>query len=222
MQEPSDHALGRSRGGFGTKIHLVCDSHGFIVAIHLTAGQRHESKALEPTMARRLFHRRRGQSRWPRRVAADKGYSYRASGSGLGGDGSEPSFPREPTSHETSTSTRPPIGSDTSSSRSWAGTRSIVPWAPVTRNSQSTMLLYGWWPLWTRPSIGYSQTERSRHTHTPCGIHLTNEKQSLAGSPQRSAESSSLALRTNRSPPVALHPASRRRSYFRLQSARTL
>ena len=76
MQEPSDHALGRSRGGFGTKIHLVCDSHGFIVAIHLTAGQTHESKAFEPTMARRLFHRRRGQSRWPRRLAADKGYSY--------------------------------------------------------------------------------------------------------------------------------------------------
>jgi transposase len=76
MQEPSDHALGRSRGGFGTKIHLVCDRHGSIVAIHLTAGQAHESKAFEPTMARRLFHRRRGQSRWPRRLAADKGYSY--------------------------------------------------------------------------------------------------------------------------------------------------
>ena len=76
MQEPSDHALGRSRGGFGTKIHLVCDSHGFIVAIHLTAGQTHESKVFEPTMARRLFLRRRRQSRWPRRVAADKGYSY--------------------------------------------------------------------------------------------------------------------------------------------------
>ena len=108
-----------------------------------------------------------------------RGTAIRASGSGVGGDGSEPSFPREPTSHGTSTSTRPPIGSDTSSSRSWAGTRSIVPWAPVKRNSQSTMLLYGWWPLWTRPSIGYSQTERSRQTHTPCGIHLTNEKQSL-------------------------------------------
>ena len=45
MQEPLDHALGRSRGGFGTKIHLVCDSHGFIVAIQITAGQAHESKA---------------------------------------------------------------------------------------------------------------------------------------------------------------------------------
>ena len=46
-------------------------------------------------------------------------------------------------------------------------------------------------------------------------------RQSLAGSPQRSAESSSLALRTKRSPPVALHPASRRRSYLRLRCART-
>lgn len=76
MQEPADHALGRSRGGFGTKIHLVCDSHGFIVGIHVTAGQAHESKAFEPTMARRLFHRRRGQRRWPHRLAGDKGYSY--------------------------------------------------------------------------------------------------------------------------------------------------
>ncbi|WP_406694689.1 IS5 family transposase [Singulisphaera sp. Ch08] len=76
LQEPPDHALGRSRGGFGTKVHLVCDRHGFIVAIHVTAGQAHESKALEPTMARRLFHRRKGQSRGPIRLAGDKGYSY--------------------------------------------------------------------------------------------------------------------------------------------------
>jgi len=76
MQEPPDHALGRSRGGFSTKIHIVCDSHGVIVAIHVTAGQRHESKAFEPTMARRLFHRRKGSRRWPRRLAGDKGYSY--------------------------------------------------------------------------------------------------------------------------------------------------
>jgi transposase len=76
MEEPPDHALGRSRGGFGTKVHLVCDSHGMIVAIHVTAGQAHESKALEPAMARRLFHCRRGRRRWPRRLAGDKGYSY--------------------------------------------------------------------------------------------------------------------------------------------------
>ena len=77
MEEPPDHALGRSRGGFGTKIHLVCDNHGIVVGIHVTAGQRHNSVAFEPTMDRRLFRRRRGQHRWPRRLAGDKGYSYR-------------------------------------------------------------------------------------------------------------------------------------------------
>lgn len=76
MPEPADHALGRSRGGFGTKVHLVCDSHGFILAIHITAGQAHESKAFEPTMARQLHPRRRGRRRWPGHLAGDKGYSY--------------------------------------------------------------------------------------------------------------------------------------------------
>jgi transposase len=76
MREPPDHALGRSRGGFGTKVHLLCDSHGFIVGIHLTAGRVHESTAFEATMARRLFHQRPGQHLWPLRIAGDKGYSY--------------------------------------------------------------------------------------------------------------------------------------------------
>jgi transposase len=75
MQEPTDHALGRSRGGFTTKVHLASDSNGFIVGIHLTAGQAHQSRAFEPTMARRLFHRRSGHRRWPLRLGADKGYS---------------------------------------------------------------------------------------------------------------------------------------------------
>ncbi|MGZ3379177.1 MAG: transposase [Isosphaeraceae bacterium] len=61
--------MGRSRGSFSTKIHLVYDKHGFIVALHVTAGQAHESKALEPTMSRRLLHRRG----WPGRLAGDKG-----------------------------------------------------------------------------------------------------------------------------------------------------
>src|ERR1700733_13261181 len=42
----------------------------------------------------------------------------------------------------------------------------------------------------------------------------------IAGSPRSQAESSSLALRTVRSPPVALHLASRRRSYLRLRKAK--
>ena len=41
------------RGGFGTKVHLVCDRRGLILAVFVTAGQRHESKAFEPVMLRR-------------------------------------------------------------------------------------------------------------------------------------------------------------------------
>jgi hypothetical protein len=62
----------------------------------------------------------------------------------------------------------------------------------------------------------------SRGCSLPRAIASIGLRLSLAGSPRRPAESSSRALRTNRSPPVALHPASRRRSYLRLQSARTL
>jgi len=76
VEEPQDHALGYSRGGYSTKVHLLCDSQGTVVGIHLTPGQRHECKAFEPTMQRVYLSRRRGQRRWPRRLAGDKGYSY--------------------------------------------------------------------------------------------------------------------------------------------------
>ncbi|RCS49478.1 hypothetical protein DTL42_13215 [Bremerella cremea] len=43
----SDEALGRSRGGFSTKLHLLCDSHGHPLHACLSPGQRHESRYLE-------------------------------------------------------------------------------------------------------------------------------------------------------------------------------
>lgn len=45
-QEPGDHALGRSRGGYSTKVHLICDRQGHPLAAHLTPGQTHESQGL--------------------------------------------------------------------------------------------------------------------------------------------------------------------------------
>jgi hypothetical protein len=36
----SDEALGRSRGGFSTKVHLACDGHGRPLSVLVTAGQR--------------------------------------------------------------------------------------------------------------------------------------------------------------------------------------
>ena len=44
LGEPADHALGRSRGGFPTKLHLVTDGTGLPLAAALSAGQAHESK----------------------------------------------------------------------------------------------------------------------------------------------------------------------------------
>jgi transposase len=68
--------LGRSQGGFGTKTHLVCDSHGIILAVVLTPGQRHESQAAAEALTRAKRPRRVEQPRWPDQAAADKGYSY--------------------------------------------------------------------------------------------------------------------------------------------------
>lgn len=76
LDEPEDHALGYSRGGFGTKIHLMCDSHGTQLGIYATPGQCHESRAFESTMERGYLPRRLGRHRWPVNLAGDKGYSY--------------------------------------------------------------------------------------------------------------------------------------------------
>ncbi len=54
------------------------------------------------------------------------------------------------------------------------------------------------------------------------GSHRFGLRPLPAGSPHEQAESSSLALRTGRSPPVASHPASRRRSFLRLQAGERL
>jgi transposase len=38
----AEQALGRSRGGFSTKIHITVDGLGYPLRLHLTAGQRHD------------------------------------------------------------------------------------------------------------------------------------------------------------------------------------
>jgi transposase len=38
----AEQALGRSRGGFSTKIHVRVDGLGYPLRLHLTAGQRHD------------------------------------------------------------------------------------------------------------------------------------------------------------------------------------
>jgi len=40
---PTDHALGRWRGAWGSKFHLVVDAHAIPLAAAVSAGQSHES-----------------------------------------------------------------------------------------------------------------------------------------------------------------------------------
>ena len=46
-EEPEDNALGRSRGGFGTKPVIVTCGQGIPLAHHLIAGHAHESTVFE-------------------------------------------------------------------------------------------------------------------------------------------------------------------------------
>jgi transposase len=70
-------ALGRSRGGFSTKLHVRAEGRGKPVVLLVTAGQRHEQSAFAPLMEQGAVKRRgRGRPRLrPHRIVADKGYS---------------------------------------------------------------------------------------------------------------------------------------------------
>ncbi|WSD92003.1 IS5 family transposase [Streptomyces canus] len=74
-----DHALGRSRGGLTTKIHLACDGKGRPLAVLVTPGQRHDSICARPLLERiRVPRAGRGRPRCrPDQVIADKAYSSR-------------------------------------------------------------------------------------------------------------------------------------------------
>jgi len=78
LGEPPDHALGRSRGGFTTKLHLVTDGRGLPLAVELSAGEAAESKYAAPVLSAVTIpppEGRRGRPRTrPAMVAGDKGY----------------------------------------------------------------------------------------------------------------------------------------------------
>jgi transposase len=78
-EEPGDHALGRSRGGLGTKIHAVVDGRGRPLVILLTPGQAGDAPMMLPLLAQLRVGRQLGRPRTrPEKVLADKAYSSRA------------------------------------------------------------------------------------------------------------------------------------------------
>ncbi|WP_431883090.1 IS5 family transposase [Micromonospora gifhornensis] len=79
-QEPADHALGRSRGGLTTKLHLGCEQGQKPLSIVLTAGQRGDSPQFIPVLEGiRVPRLDAGRPRTrPDRILADKAYTSRA------------------------------------------------------------------------------------------------------------------------------------------------
>jgi transposase len=78
--EPADHALGRSRGGLTTKLHLGCEQGQKPLSVVLTAGQRGDSPQFIPVIEGiRVPRLGVGRARTrPERVLADKAYTSRA------------------------------------------------------------------------------------------------------------------------------------------------
>lgn len=71
----SNEALGRSRGGFSTKIHLLCDRSGNPLAATLSPGQDHESRYLDEVLdAETICGHEFAEPIVPVRLAGDKGY----------------------------------------------------------------------------------------------------------------------------------------------------
>jgi transposase len=78
--EPADHALGRSRGGWTTKLHVACEQGRRLMALVLTGGQRGDSPQFIAVLARiRVPRPGRGRPRTrPDHVLADRAYASRA------------------------------------------------------------------------------------------------------------------------------------------------
>ena len=83
--EPVDHALGRSRGGWTTKLHLACEQGQKPLSMVLTAGHRNDSPQFAAVLdAIRVPRSAAGRPRTrPDRVIADRAYTSRANRSYL-------------------------------------------------------------------------------------------------------------------------------------------
>jgi transposase len=66
-----NQALGRSRGGFGTKIHVKCDLDGLPLDFHLTGNEASDSRQFETLLDI-------GPDVTPRAAITDKGYDARS------------------------------------------------------------------------------------------------------------------------------------------------
>lgn len=73
-ENDAKNALGRSQGGYSTKLHVLTDRIGNVLSVTATPGQSHESQEFATLMQRCPLSLHRVASR-PDAIAGDKGYS---------------------------------------------------------------------------------------------------------------------------------------------------
>ena len=88
-----NQALGYSRGGFGTKIHIVCDCQGLPLDFHLTGNEASDTKQFEILMEI-------ASDEAPCLVMADKGYDARSNRDAAIQRGSVPIIPHRKNAKE--------------------------------------------------------------------------------------------------------------------------
>lgn len=80
--EPADHGLGKSRGGWTTKVHAVCEQGQKLMGMVVTAGQRGDSPQFGPVLDQIRVKRPDDKGGRPRtrpdRVRGDKAYASAA------------------------------------------------------------------------------------------------------------------------------------------------
>ena len=93
--------MGRSQGGFSTKVHLKAEGGGKPLTVLLTPGQQHEATVFEPLMHAGAIRRPgRGHPRVrPCRVSGDKAYTGRQHRAALRRRGIRHTIPKRTTEH---------------------------------------------------------------------------------------------------------------------------
>ena len=87
-------ALGRSRGGLSTKIHVLCEGAGLPIAVQVTPGQTHEATMRAPLLSAVKIGDKPGAPRQRfETVAGDKGYDGAGSRQTIRDIGSKPLIP---------------------------------------------------------------------------------------------------------------------------------
>lgn len=92
-----------TRGGFGSKVHLMTDARGLPIGVVLTQGNRNECPVFDELLAKTLVN---AGGVLPERLAADRGYSSDRLRKGVAALGIEVVIPYRKTEH---VNDRPPL-----------------------------------------------------------------------------------------------------------------